>query len=164
MPSRLSILVVILALVASPGCRKSVQLSSGMSPTITNSEQVTINYAAYTISKPQRWDVVALTPSSLTNLVVLKRVIALPSETISLTASGIVVNAKVLSMPANLSNVLYCPTEMLPPPQAGILVTFPYTVPPMHYFVVGDNWTNSLDSRHYGAVPLTNILGRMQNK
>ncbi len=94
---------------------------------------------------------------------VLKRVIGLPSETISLTSSGIVVNGNILNMPRAISNVVYCPLERLPPQMAG-LVTFPYTVPPNHYFVVGDNWTNSLDSRHYGAVPGTSILGRVNNK
>jgi signal peptidase I len=97
-------------------------------------------------------------------MVVLKRVIALPLETISMTVTGIVVNGNLLSMPAALSNVAYCPPEKLPAAQSGSFVTFPYTVPPKHYFVVGDNWTNSLDSRYYGSVAVTNILGRVKSK
>jgi signal peptidase I len=135
-----------------------------MAPTIAPGEQVTINYAAYALSEPRRWDVVALNPPGNTNAVVLKRVIALPSETVSLTASGIVINGKTLSMPSALSNATYWPPERLPPSQTGMLVTFPYSVPLKHYFVVGDNWTNSLDSRYYGAVSITNILGRVENK
>jgi signal peptidase I len=45
-----------------------------------------------------------------------------------------------------------------------MMVSFPLSVPPKHYFVVGDNWTNSLDSRYYGAVPDTNIVGRVSGK
>jgi signal peptidase I len=164
MNSLLSILCAILVLVMEGGCRRSVQTSSGMAPTIAAGERVTINYAAYALSEPRRWDVVALHPPDNTNAVVLKRVIALPSETVSLTASGIVINGKTLKMPPALSNVTYCPPERLPRSQAGMLVAFPYSVPLKYYFVVGDNWTSSLDSRYYGAVSVTNILGRVENK
>jgi signal peptidase I len=135
-----------------------------MAPTIKAGERVTIDYFAYAASGPRRWDVVALEPPATANTVVLKRVIALPLETLSLTASGIVVNGSVLNMPVGRSNVAYSPSENSPSSQTGGLVTFPYTVPPKHYFVVGDNWTNSYDSRHYGAIPVTNILGRVNNK
>jgi signal peptidase I len=93
----------------------------------------------------------------------LKRVIALPGETIYLSSTGIVVNGSLLNTPAAVSNV-YCPPERLPASPGMTLVAFPYTVPPKHYFVVGDNWTNSLDSRYYWAVPGTNIIGRVVGK
>ena len=35
------------------------------------------------------------------------------------------------------------------------------TVPDMYCFVLGDNRANSLDSRHYGPVPLDDILGKV---
>jgi len=156
-----------MAIVAFAGCRKSVQSAGGMAPTIKPGERVTINYLAYTVGAPRRWDVVAFQSAGLflpTNAMFLKRVIALPLETISLTSSGIVVNGSILTMPVALSNVVYCPPEKLLSSQMSGLVKFPYTVPPRHYFVVGDNWANSYDSRYYGAVPMTNILGRVKNK
>jgi hypothetical protein len=69
--------------------------------------------------------VVALEPPGDTNLV-LKRIIALPRETISLTASGIVLNGVVLAMPAALSNVVYCPPDRMPHVQGITPVAFPY--------------------------------------
>ncbi len=67
-------------------------------------------------------------------------------------------------MPAALSNTTLFPPSKLPVPPGFSPVSFPYAIPPGNYFVLGDNWSNSLDSRYYGAVPLTNIIGRLVNK
>ena len=156
-------LVAIGATVAC-GCRKSAVASSSMAPTITNGEKVTVDYSAYLLSKPKRWDVSILygpTPI-MSNRPSAKRVIALPLEIVSFDSNAIVVNGRALSMPGALSSLAYCPPEKWP--DKGHVITFPYTVPANHYFVLGDNMANSLDSRYYGAVPETNFLGRVKNK
>jgi signal peptidase I len=38
-----------------------------------------------------------------------------------------------------------------------------YTVPPGTVYVVGDHTSASVDSRHFGPIPVTDILGRVQN-
>lgn len=157
-------LLLLLAILISAGCGRMAYPSSAMEPTIKAGERVTIDFAAYALSRPRRWDIVAFEPPQPTNIIVLKRVIALPGETISMTASGIVVNASSLAFPGHLSNVIYCPPERLPFQAQGSLVAFPYNVPAQHYFVVGDNWTDSYDSRNYGAIPAKSIAGRVKNK
>lgn len=37
----------------------------------------------------------------------------------------------------------------------------PFTVPKDHFWALGDNPAESTDSRHYGAIPLQNIRGRV---
>lgn len=153
----------LVAVVAAVGFRRSVQLSGGMAPTIKAGESVTIDYLTYIFARPHRWDVVALEAPFLSNRVVIKRVVGLPLETISLTTNGILVNDTLLAMPAPLTNAVSFPPDELLQRRAG-LVKFPYAVPPKHYFVIGDNWPNSLDSRYYGSVPVKNILGRVPGK
>jgi signal peptidase I len=43
-------------------------------------------------------------------------------------------------------------------------VASPFTVPMDGYFVLGDNSANANDSRFWGALPRTNILGKVKNK
>ncbi len=152
----------LVALTALVGCRKSVQLSGGMAPTVKPGEQIIINYVAYVASGPRRWDVIAFEPPSSTNAVI-KRVFALPGETISLTTNGVTVNGMPMTLPTALSNVVSFPLNKLPLVGGGGVI-FPYKVPSKQYFVIGDNWSNSFDSRQYGGVPITNIFGRVLHK
>jgi signal peptidase I len=165
MKTRISTLLLALVLIAASGCRDAVQPSSAMAPTIKPGERVTVDFLAYLASRPRRWDVVAFErPASSGHVILLKRVLALPNETISLTSTGIVVNGGLMPLPAPLSNVVYCPPDKLPAKYTAGLVRFPYVVPPKHYFVVGDNWADSYDSRHYGAIPATDVVGRVKDK
>jgi signal peptidase I len=36
----------------------------------------------------------------------------------------------------------------------------PYKVPENHIFLIGDNTTNSHDSRDFGAIPLSDVIGK----
>lgn len=167
-PILLSSVLLLTALAVGAGCEnKAVQSSGGMAPTIKPGEQVAIDEGAYAHASPSRWDVVVIDPRLGTappNNTALKRVIALPMETISLTSTGIVVNGSILSFPTALSNVAYRAPDDLPSSHTKTIISFPYTVPANCFFVVGDNWADSLDSRYYGAVHATNILGRVKRK
>lgn len=148
------------------GCRDAILVSSSMTPTIKQGEQVTVDYTAYKIGTPKRWDVVAFEPPGLasatgTRIVWLMRVVALPGETVGFSMNSITVNGQPLSLPAHVTNVTYLSLDKLgQPPQ----VTSPYVVPADSFFVLGDNSANANDSRFWGAVPRTNIVGRVRNK
>ncbi|MEN9575152.1 MAG: signal peptidase [Verrucomicrobiota bacterium] len=130
-------------------------------------------------SNPQRGEVaVFFSPKDGTRMV--KRVIGLPGDTIELRNEQLVINgvpveyaplepavAKQLADPERAQAVFA--TEQLPAhPHAVMAIkgipamrTFgPVHVPADHYFMMGDNRDNSFDSRYFGTVDRSQIVGR----
>ena len=85
--------------------------------------------------------------------ILLKRVIALPDDEVALDAEGnVYVNGELLEEPYVAAKELGdCDLE------------FPYKVPGTSYFVLGDQRSNSVDSRNsiIGAIPRDNIIGKI---
>jgi signal peptidase I len=87
----------------------------------------------------------------------VKRVIGLPGDLVDIHDGAVWINGKRLA-----ENYTLGPTEPAPPGQApaGLAdITLPYRVPENCYFAMGDNRTNSLDSRFWGCVPRNDIIG-----
>ena len=135
-----------------------------MQPTIKPGEKVTVNYFAYAVGKPKRWDVVAFEPPVFTNQIWLARVIALPGEIVSFASGGIAINSQPLVLPAHITNIVYVSLDYPTFTGHKNRIASPLVVPKDCYFVLGDCSTNAYDSRFWGALPLTNILGRVRSK
>ena len=85
--------------------------------------------------------------------ILLKRVIALPEEEVAIDADGnVYVNGALLEEP-------YAPHKEL----GDCDLEFPYKVPGTSYFVMGDQRSNSVDSRNstIGAVSSDDIIGKV---
>lgn len=142
-------------------CKQQTFVSGSMAPTIASGEKVTVDYSAYTFASPKRWEVVAFTPPGKTNQTWLMRIIGLPGEKVGLESGGITLNGQPLALPSHLSNITYVSLESIGQWSSN---KWPYTVPPGSYFVLGDNSTSANDSRFWGALPGTNILGKVRGK
>jgi signal peptidase I len=155
----LTLSLLILATIAF-GCRKRNVVSSSMAPTIKPGENVLVDYTAYSLASPKRWDVVVFEPVGRTNELWVFRVAGLPGEQIDFRNGVLLVNSNLSALPSHVTNVQY----VLPVGMGLNPVPLPYTVPPNSYFLLGDNSSNANDSRFLGAVPKANIVGKVKGK
>jgi signal peptidase I len=82
----------------------------------------------------------------------VKRVIGLPREMIVSHGNTIFINGKPLSEPGWFRTG---------EPQVGAMPITKTTIPPGDYFVMGDNRTDSCDSRSFGVIPASSIVGNV---
>lgn len=128
---------------------------------------------------PARGEVVVFF-SPANGMRMVKRVIGLPGDTVELRDNRLFLNgravdytaldtATVNAIPAGQQPRHAFAREQLPEHPHPVMATpalpaqrsfGPVTVPAGHYFMLGDNRDNSLDSRYFGAVPREKIVGR----
>lgn len=108
------------------------------------------------IKEPKRGDVVVFRYPLDPSLDFIKRIIALPGETVQGINKDIYVNGKRLQEPyiQHIDNFVL-PAYISPRDNFG-----PLRVPKDSYFAMGDNRDNSKDSRFWGFVPRHNIKGK----
>jgi signal peptidase I len=125
---------------------------SSMLPGLQNGEYVLVNKLAYLFHGPSRGDVIVFHYPLDPNLDFIKRVIAVPGDTIQLTLTQVSVNGVTLKEPYISAPQNSC--------IGNIPCNKPFTLPPGDYFVMGDNRPNSDDSRTWGPLPSQYIIGK----
>lgn len=121
--------------------------SGSMSPTLKVGDSVLALKFAYRFTEPQRGDLAVF--SDPEGELTIKRVVGLPGDTVAVWDGVLRVNGE----PQREPYVNYRLTDS----------TFfgPEKVPAGHVFLMGDNRSNSRDSRNFGSVPEEDLLGRV---
>ena len=132
--------------------------TSSMVPALGVYDRVVVRKAFFTWRDVREGDIVVFShprlddcPGPEGNLV--KRVIALPGQTIYSSGNGIYVNGRLLAEP-------YLPhDDPLGPPIASS--QHPVRVPSGEFYLLGDNRADSCDSRYWGPIKGSSIVGQV---
>jgi signal peptidase I len=124
----------------------TIVFGKSMEPNLMERQRLIIDKVSYRLHPPQRNDIVVLNRPDMDEMLV-KRIVALPGETIEIYKGTIYIDDLPLPEPY--------------PHAVGIYSMPPVTLGPLNYFVLGDNRDNSNDSRSFGPVKREHILGRV---
>ncbi len=133
---------------------------SSMDSTLASGDRVFVNKLSYRLHDPNRGDVVVLHQiNGASERDLIKRVIALPGETIEMTNCEVRITEAGSAAPRVLSEP-YLDPNVVSETCGGDFD--PVSVPEDHVFVMGDNRSGSQDSRSpaVGPVPYDDLVGR----
>jgi signal peptidase I len=126
--------------------------SEAMAPTLMPGDIVVVRAGDAAVASLRRGDLVVFTPPHHPDQVWIKRVIALPGDTVELRDRVVVLNGRAQREP------WVDPRRDVSPYGRD---TAPQRVPAGRIFVLGDNRDNSEDSRYWGYAMLDAVRGRV---
>ncbi|WP_231757659.1 signal peptidase I [Microbulbifer elongatus] len=159
--------------------------SASMDPTLEVGDFILVNKFAYglrlpvsrtkvmDIGEPKRGDVMVFFPPHMNETYYIKRVIGLPGDEIRIVNNQLYINGEAMPQEfirfdtenpgrellwETLGGHRHLTAKQSRPGPFGNIRTL--KVPEGHYFMVGDNRDNSLDSRKWGFVPEEDIVGK----
>ncbi len=124
----------------------TVVFGQSMEPNLHPHQRLIVDKISYRLHAPQRNDIVVIRLPDMDELLV-KRIVALPGELVEIRGGIVYVNGEAVAEPF--------PHDMTPYDMTPLILG------PLSYFVLGDNRSNSNDSRAFGPVTLDEILGRV---
>ncbi len=127
---------------------------ASMEPNFYNHEYLIINEIGYRLAAPTRGDIVVFRYPKDPSQFFIKRIIGLPGERVVINNGQI-----TIFRPGDIDGLVLDESEYL----ADDVVTngaVNTLLSPEQYFVMGDNRRSSLDSRSFGPISQTDIVGK----
>jgi signal peptidase I len=161
-----AVVAIALALAVQAYAVKPYRIpSASMASTLRPGDRVLVNRVVYRLRDPQRGDVLVFRFPGDRSVVFIKRVVGVPGDVLRVKDGRLYVNGERVREPyVHRTGGSPDPTLAMPPLDGSTMprpwsLTSPYTVPPDSYFVMGDNRTDSDDSRDWGVVPRDAVIG-----
>lgn len=127
--------------------QSSLVFSGSMIPTMGIGDRLIVNKLSFYYRTPKRGDIIVFESPSGDGREFVKRLVGLPGETIEVKRGIIYID----NSPITFEGV-------------RILRDYsrfgPFEIPEGEYFFMGDNRSNSSDSRFWGTVPADELIGR----
>jgi len=145
------IVALILALIIRQFAFQTSEVMSGsMIPTLLVKDRVIVNKLVYRYyGQLKRGDVVLFQSTIPPQRDFIKRLIGLPGDEVKIRVGVLLVNGNAVDRPE--WNVIDDRSNF-----------GPYKIPEGQYFFLGDNRPDSYDSRFWGAVPRSKIIGKAE--
>jgi signal peptidase I len=148
------IVIAVLLFVRAAIANQYIVPSGSMLPTIQIGDRLFVNRLAYDfkiplthislakLGNPERGDIIVFdSPENAGGVVMVKRLVGMPGDQIELRNGELYLNGARFDADPFHNDISF-------------------TVPPNHYFMMGDNRNNSADSRAWGLLPRENMIGR----
>ena len=144
------LVTLILAIVVFFTLQATVQsfivVGSSMEPGLHAGQRLLINKVVYSFHEPERGDIIVFHPPDNRQVDYIKRIIALPGDTVEVKEETIYVNGSQLNEPYIKEPPKYTTREQ--------------KIAGSEYFVLGDNRNNSNDSHNGWTVIRQKIIGK----
>ncbi len=149
--------------------------TGGMEPTLrgshspTGADRVVVDRLSYRFAPPQRGDMVVFSTAEIAGLrhfigstadsFFVQRIVGMPGETIRIEDGKVFADGKPLGLAEGIPEFVYQNPRAREP--VAMKDGEDFVVGADEFFVLGDNTSNSLDSRYWGCVPRSSILGKV---
>lgn len=144
----LTVYVLIYQFIAQP--QRVVSIS--MEPNYYENDRLVVEKVSYRFREPARGDVVVFRFPDNPDILLIKRIIGLPGETLTIRENNVYINDQLLAEP-------YIAEPNTSFPGSFLHDEKPFTIPHDQFIVMGDNRANSGDSRIFGTIHRDSIIG-----
>ncbi len=140
------ILAIVIFFTLQATVQSFIVVGSSMEPGLHAGQRLLINKVVYSFHEPERGDIIVFHPPDNRQVDYIKRIIALPGDTVEVKEETIYVNGSQLNEP-----------YIKEPPKYTI---HEQKIAGSEYFVLGDNRNNSNDSHNGWTVTRQKIIGK----